>query len=290
MLGDQRPVVMITRRAAGGGQHGERDILQSPVGDDHQPLTSQLRSRQLEHHAAQLFGRLGRLRIGLTDSLLPLPRTLALDSVAAGRHQLVESSRRLLDALASGKLEAPKAVAGHGPQVTALGAERVFQQQGVGIQQRLYLSQAERLRLGDGRVARAAPAYVSQHLLVFIFERAHLLLQRGRLLLPVRLAEQGYQPRGLDAEPLRQLALTLKQRGVYASADIDAGLRQHLQKAARARTLARFQRRRVVTLVRFEAVHLHQQIDLELVSVLPRSEEGGAELLAQDLRPHGLDD
>jgi hypothetical protein len=65
---------------------------------------------------------------------------------------------------------------------------------------------------------------------------------------------------------------------------------QEVEQAPRPRPLAGLQRGSVVPGGRLPSVHLHQQVDIEIVIILLRREVGGAQLLTSHFGAGGFND
>ena len=196
----------------------------------------------------------------------------------------MEPPRRSLDVHPLGQLEAADRRRCDCPQVAALAAQRIFEQQRFRIEHLLLdLLQAQRLRLRQRGIARALATDLRPHLLILRQRGIQLLFcHRGSILgmLPAQHARQSIR---VGIQTLLNDPLALQQRGVDALPDIGVRFGQHLQQAARAGPLAGHQGLP-------GSMHPHQQVDVEFVIVVIRGQVAGAQIRAGDLRPQRFHD
>ncbi len=87
------------------------------------------------------------MRFSLGETIALLQSRFAALACAACRQKFVDLSRGLLNDFTLRQFIALERILGDRPQITALLAEGVFEQQRVGIELRLNLFELERLRL-----------------------------------------------------------------------------------------------------------------------------------------------
>lgn len=135
--------------------------MQRAVGDDDQPFVAKLSGNGSEDCLAQFSGGGGQFRIRFTDALLSLRSGLAAFIGAARRQKFVDLARAFLNQLHSRQFIAGQGISRDRPEVAALladRAQRIFEQQRVGVELCLNLFELERLRLGERGVMRAGRA------------------------------------------------------------------------------------------------------------------------------------
>jgi len=157
MLRDQRFIIsgrslLIFRRR----QRGERQIRQRSRRHNDQPFAAESLSYRTEQHPAERPGLSDKLRIGRG----PAFRTRG--------EQFVDPASGGFDLGARRKLVAIDGALRNKPEVTALFAERLLEQQCVFIKRLLLnLRQTQRLRLGQSRVSWAANPNLGLDLFIF---------------------------------------------------------------------------------------------------------------------------
>src|SRR5215475_15526109 len=157
MLRDQwliisgRSLLIFRRR-----QRGERQIRQRVWRYDDQPFAAESWSHWAEQHPAERPGLSDQLRIGRSPTF------------RARDEQFVNPASGGFDLGARRKLVAIDGALRNKPEVTALFAERVLEQQCIFIKRLLLnLCQAQRLRLGQSRVSWAASPNLGLDLFIF---------------------------------------------------------------------------------------------------------------------------
>src|SRR5262245_59904634 len=278
----RRPVAPSPRRRF--GQRGERYILQRAIGDDYQPLLAQLRCDRAEQNPAQSVRPFRSFR-GVPGQARP-----QLGARFPGRQPFIGLARQRFDFGPFWQLEALDPGRRHGPEITALFAERVFEHQGFGVEHSLNLRQPRRLRVFQIGVARAGLADLSFDQPRLIDERIEFPLRGLYLLSRVLFTEQPELVFGDGVDPFLERAFTFEQRGVYPPADVRGGFGQHFQQAARPRAFARAERGNVMPFRRAEAMKAHQNVNKKLVMLSGGPEIRGAQLPAGELHAQRLRD
>ena len=255
-------------------EHRKRHVLQRAVRDDEQTFAGQPGRDRTEHHLAQA------------------PRGFRQPGmVAAGRQQIEELPRRLLDLFPVRQLVARHQVRADRPDVAAILSERVLQEERLGVEHlRLNLAKRERLGLRDRRVARARASDLGLRVLVLAFELGDGLVHCRRLLRRVRSREElrllGPFPVHLQCER----TLTIKQGDIHALPDTGAGLGEQLEQTARARPFARLERQDVEALRGACRVEPHEDVDIGVERALLRGEVGRARQRVVDVGAERLID
>ena len=253
------------------------------VADHQQTALAPPREPWREHHRTELPSGLVEARPGgLHTAQIRVHVFALLDHRRADEG--VHALHQRLDHLSRGQHERREAVPGDDPTEAAAGADEIFDERRIVVEDELlHALDVHPLGGSERRVTPIGGADRRLHLVVF---RARLRVEPHQAL---DLALVAVGPAGEAASQqidLRgQLALLPPERFGSRAGRRGLGLGQAFDERAGAGQLAGLERAPVVPGARRLLVQPHQQIDVELVKVAHRGEIAGPQVVAGESRP-----